>query len=93
MDEIACTILHRAKTPSVCGIDNFEPCHPRTSAADSEQRTAADGMDLGEGMPKGAAEGATGVRLCTLGAQGRELPREEFKREVERNLTGKESEA
>jgi hypothetical protein len=29
--------------------------------------------------------------LCTLGAQSQELPREEFKREVERYLTGKET--
>ena len=49
-------------------------------------------MDQSEGMPEGAAEGATGVRLCTLDAQGEELAREEFKQEVERNLTGRESE-
>ena len=32
------------------------------------------------------------LRLCTLGAQGTRMPKEEFKREVERHLTGKETE-
>jgi len=85
--------VHLAKTPSACETNNLKLSNPRTSAADSKEETAADGMDLSEGMRDGGAGGATGVRLCTLGAQGRELPREEVKREVERNLTGKESEA
>jgi hypothetical protein len=30
--------------------------------------------------------------LCNLVAQGRELPKEEFRREVEKELTGKDTE-
>jgi len=32
------------------------------------------------------------VRLCILGAQASAMPREEFKKEVERHLTGQETE-
>ena len=52
----------------------------------------AGGMDQGHGIGEGGAEGGAAVRLCNLVAQGAEIPKEEFKREVERHLTGKETE-
>ena len=51
-----------------------------------------DGMDEGTGLGEGGAEGSAEVRLCNLVAQSQELPKEEFKREVERHLTGEETE-
>lgn len=86
-------LVSLANTPSNCETIRLEPSHPRTSAADSKERTAADRMEHGRGIREGGAEGATRVRLCTLGAQGGELAWEEFEWEVERNLNGKESEA
>jgi hypothetical protein len=38
-------------------------------SADSEIRTAVVGVDQRPGIAEGSAEGATRVRLCTLGAQ------------------------
>src|SRR5947209_18012832 len=57
-------------------------------------------MDQGAGVGKAGQEGRTGVRLCNLVAQGcatwlhkaREMPKDEFRREVEKELTGKETE-
>jgi choline dehydrogenase-like flavoprotein len=56
--------------PGVAAKGVLPDGHSRTSAADSESRTAIDGMDQSQGIGQGRAEGATGVRLCTLGAQG-----------------------
>jgi len=40
----------------------------------------------------GIGESGPEVRLCILGAQASAMPREEFKKEVERHLTGQETE-
>jgi hypothetical protein len=42
-------------------------------------------MDQGVGLAK-LAPGSVGARLCNLVAQGRELPKKEFNREVENDF-------
>jgi hypothetical protein len=49
-------------------------------------------MDQREGVGETGAGGGSELRLCTLGAQGRSLPRAEFARELEKELTGRETE-
>jgi hypothetical protein len=49
-------------------------------------------MDEGIGVGESREEGWAGIRLCNLAAQGASLPKEQFKREVEKELTGRESE-
>ena len=65
---------------------------PRESDASSEAAVAGNRLAQGGRTGQGGPEGGGAVRLCTLGAQSQELPKEEFKREVERHLTGKETE-
>ena len=51
------------------------------------------GLDERKGAGEDRAPGRTALRLCTLGAQrARSMPREVFRREVEKELTGKEEE-
>jgi len=50
-------------------------------------------MEEGVGVGEGGTEGRTGVRLCNLVAQRREMPKDDFRREVEKELTGQETES
>ena len=58
--------------------------HPRAIAATSAKGIETGGMDEGAGISEGGAEG----RLH----KAREMPWQEFRREVEKELTGKEME-
>ena len=48
------------------------------------------GWTKGLELAKLVRAGGEALRLCTLGAQSPGMPREEFRREVEKELTGKE---
>jgi hypothetical protein len=49
-------------------------------------------MDQSAGVGESGPEGRAEVRLCTLVHMASSMPREEFKQEVERHLTGQETE-
>jgi hypothetical protein len=49
-------------------------------------------MDEGAGVGERRQEGWAGVRLCNWPHRARSLPKDEFKRKVERELTGRETE-
>ena len=49
-------------------------------------------MDEGSGIGTRRAAGWTGIRKCNLVAQAHELTKEEFKHEVFKHLTGKDTE-
>ncbi len=49
-------------------------------------------MDKGLGWRKWHVHMGPGVRLCNLVAQSSEMPKEQFKREVEKELKGKDTE-
>ena len=49
-------------------------------------------MEQSGGTSQGSEEGWRKLRLCNLVAQGQGMPKEGFKGEVERHLTGKDSE-
>ena len=57
-----------------------------------QKGTEGSGLDEGTGVGESRQEGWAGVRLCNLAAQARSLPKDQFKREVEKELTGRESE-
>ena len=67
--------------------------HPRASAANSQAGASGGGMDQGDGAGESRAAG-TGQRFecATWLHKARAMPKEEFKREVDRHLTGKETE-
>ena len=64
----------------------------RTSATAGEERFEASGMDQGVGVGEGCAEGRQHFDCATWLHKAREMPKEEFKREVEKELTGQETE-
>ena len=64
----------------------------RATAATDSSRAETGRLDQGSGVSQGCSPGRTAIRLCNLVAQAQELPKEEFKREVERHLTGQETE-
>ena len=51
------------------------------------------GLDEGGGVDQSRASGRAGLRLCSMDAQSTNLPRDQFKREVDKQLTGKDTEA
>jgi len=63
--------------------------NPRAPAAAGETRAKRGGMDEGLDWPRSPRrDGSTS--MCNLVAQSREMPKEDFRREVEKELTGKE---
>ena len=55
----------------------------------------SSGMDEGTGVGEGGQEGWAGVRLCNCATwlhKARSQPKDQFKREVEKELTGRETE-
>ena len=67
--------------------------HPRTSAADSARRTCEQvGWTKATELAKVARRDGQGFDCATWVHKAQELPKEEFKREVEKHLTGKETE-
>ena len=55
-------------------------------------KTEGSGLDKRAKTGEGGAGGGSGVRLCNLVHKAREMPKEQFKREVEKELTGRETE-
>src|ERR1700722_293711 len=69
---------------SVLAFDEYSPCFPRDEGVKEKW------MGGGERVGKVSVEGPAGLRLCATSLhKDRELPKEEFQREVERGLTGK----
>ena len=64
----------------------------RASDPDSEATTSGGGLDEGEEMAKVARREGSEFDCAPWVHKAKELPKEEFKREVERYLTGKETE-
>ena len=69
---------------SVLAFDEYSPCFQR------DEGVKENWMGGGERVGKVSVEGPAGLRLCATSLhKDRELPKEEFQREVERELTGK----
>src|SRR3989454_3427817 len=66
--------------------------HSRASAARGEAEIERGRMDEGIGARETGPRGGSAVRLCNLVAQGPFAPKEQFKREVDKELTGKDTE-
>ena len=62
------------------------------SLTQSETTVTRSGLEQGGGDGQGGAKGRESFDCATWLHQAKELPKEEFKREVERHLTGKDTE-
>jgi hypothetical protein len=65
---------------------------PRAPATAGEERVEGSGVDEGVGVAKIARRDRQGFDCTTWLHKAREMPKKEFKQEVEKELTGEESE-
>jgi hypothetical protein len=88
-------VLRRVPGEAVSGIaaEGLLPdVDSRTPAAAGEKAAEGSGLDEGTGVSQAGQEGPAALRLCNLVAPGTGNAQGEFKQEVERELTGKETE-
>ncbi len=65
---------------------------PRAAAAAGEKRTEGGRLDKGNGVGETGPQAGRAFESATWLHKARTMPKEEFKREVEKELTGKDSE-
>jgi hypothetical protein len=88
-------VVRRVSAEAVPGIVKegvLLDVHPRAPAAAGAEGPEGSGIDEGVGTSEVARPGQAALRLWNLLHKAREMPKEDFRREVAKELTGREEE-